>query len=186
MQLMNGSIIKQVPIPTEAGAFTLQVPRGACCLHVARVDDRFVMWVAYDLKYAEDKVVSQFFLCPDGEVVPSAVADHAAPLGSFVTASGHALHLAVLYEKSWALSAMIGKAIAPEDAEEPQMDAVTLNFNVDIGKLRELGIDPTTSEGKLRLRQMFLDGLGHALDASVGDDPDEMQWDEIMELFRSE
>lgn len=39
------------------------------------------------------------------------------------------------------------------------MNTVTLNFNVDISKLQELGVDPTTSEGKERLRTLFLEGL---------------------------
>lgn len=43
-------------------------------------------------------------------------------------------------------------------------ETVQLCFNVDAPKLQRLGIDPTTSEGQLRLRDLFLDGLKAKLD----------------------
>lgn len=39
------------------------------------------------------------------------------------------------------------------------MDPITLTFNVDIAKLKAAGVDPSTSEGKLFLRTMFLKGV---------------------------
>jgi len=37
------------------------------------------------------------------------------------------------------------------------MDSITLNFNVNVSKLQEIGVDPTTSEGKATLKQFLLD-----------------------------
>lgn len=36
------------------------------------------------------------------------------------------------------------------------MDPITLSFNVDLAKLRSLGIDPATSEGKQALRAIII------------------------------
>lgn len=38
-------------------------------------------------------------------------------------------------------------------------DPITVTFNVDIEKLKQLGVDPTTSEGKARIRGLFLEAL---------------------------
>jgi hypothetical protein len=67
------------------------------------------------------------------------------------------------------------------------MDGIALSFNVDVAKLQQLGVDPTTSEGKAWLQRMFLGGLEAALDQSVGDDPDdEVQFDAIQREFLKE
>jgi len=67
------------------------------------------------------------------------------------------------------------------------MEGIDLRFNVDVEKLRLLGVDPTTSEGKAWLQQMFLDGLSATLDQSVGDEPDdEAQLDTIQREFLQE
>lgn len=45
------------------------------------------------------------------------------------------------------------------------MEGIDLRFNADVEKLRQLGIDPTTSEGKATLQQFLLRALW---DASLG------------------
>ena len=42
------------------------------------------------------------------------------------------------------------------------MESVTLRFNYDPKLLKEAGIDPTTSEGKARLRELFIDAMHFA------------------------
>jgi hypothetical protein len=67
------------------------------------------------------------------------------------------------------------------------MEGINLIFNVDVAKLQQLGVDPTTSEGKAWFVQMFLDGLSASLDQSPGDEPDdELQLDAIRREFLKE
>jgi hypothetical protein len=54
------------------------------------------------------------------------------------------------------------------------MDSITLSFNVDIARVQQLGIDPTTSEGKAALQRMFLELLG-----VVELDPEEWSEEEL-------
>ena len=42
------------------------------------------------------------------------------------------------------------------------MESVMITFNYDPKLLKEAGIDPSTSEGKARLRELFLDAMGFA------------------------
>lgn len=44
------------------------------------------------------------------------------------------------------------------------MDGINLTFNVNIANLQRLGLDPTTSEGKAKLIQLFLKSIECALD----------------------
>jgi hypothetical protein len=39
------------------------------------------------------------------------------------------------------------------------MEGVEISFNVDVEMCREVGVDPTTSEGKARIRRLVLEAL---------------------------
>jgi hypothetical protein len=39
------------------------------------------------------------------------------------------------------------------------MDGISLTFNADVAKLQQLGLDPTTSEGKQKLVTLFLEAI---------------------------
>lgn len=42
------------------------------------------------------------------------------------------------------------------------LEGISLTFNVDVAALQELGLDPTTSEGKLELRTFVVQALNNA------------------------
>lgn len=68
------------------------------------------------------------------------------------------------------------------------MDGISLVFNVDVAKLQQLGVDPTTSEGKQKLKTLFLHALDIALEIQALEERSE--WSEgeseIMQEFLKE
>jgi hypothetical protein len=49
------------------------------------------------------------------------------------------------------------------------MDGINLTFNANIANLQRLGLDPTTSEGKEKLIQLFLKSIACSLDKKTGE-----------------
>ena len=63
------------------------------------------------------------------------------------------------------------------------MDSITLRFNVNVAKLQELGVDPTTSEGKAKLREFFLSYAEAGVGASHVNLPADHEDNEILGAF---
>jgi len=66
------------------------------------------------------------------------------------------------------------------------MEPVTLSFNMDIAALQELGVDPTTSEGKAQLKEFLLSYANEGVGASHVNLPEDHEDHKILAALQQE